>query len=255
MRNTIIDIHVHPRLNKRPVKAMEEMIRAAANLRIGRICLLGDVLRFGWNPSEEQIRAINTLTIRLVKRWPETLTGFCFLNALHSPRFCFAEMERCIVGAGFKGIKFEVSTVASDKRLDPLVAKAAELDAVVLHHCWDNRIIGNRRHQSDSTDVARLAARHPNAKIVMAHLTGVGIRGVRVVKDLPNVYVDTSGSQPFADLVEYAVQELGAERLVFGSDAPGRDFSCQLGRITGARITERQRRLILGGNAERLLGI
>ena len=73
------------------------------------------------------------------------------------------------------------------------------------------------------------------------------------VADCPNVCVDTSGSQPVADMLEYAVEKLGAERIVFGSDVPVRDFPSQLGKVYGAKLRRRDRRLILGGNAERLL--
>ena len=78
-------------------------------------------------------------------------------------------------------------------------------------------------------------------------------RGVADVQDCPNVLVDTSGSQPEQGIVEWAVAQLGAERLVYGSDVVGRDFGTQLGRVLGARLTARQRDLILGGNACRLL--
>jgi uncharacterized protein len=91
--------------------------------------------------------------------------------------------------------------------------------------------------------------------IVMAHLTAAGARGVHDVKSHRNVLVDTSGSQPVAEVVEYAVAELGADRVVYGSDVPGRDYSAQLGRIWGARISEAARRKILYQNTARLLGL
>ena len=249
----IIDIHSHPRLDRRPVRAMAEIIRQAKRFGIDKLCLLGDVLRFGVNPRPDQVKQINDLTIRLVKRWPDILIGFCFLNPTHSKRFIAGEIERCVTGEGCKGIKLEIAVNARDKRLDPIMEQAEELNLVVLHHSWDTTIINNRNHQSDPADIAHLASRFPQVKIIMAHLTGGGMRGVLAVKDLANVYVDTSGSQPFAGLVEYAIAELGAERLLYGSDVPGRDFSCQLGRIYGARIKEKEKQMILGLNAKRIL--
>jgi predicted TIM-barrel fold metal-dependent hydrolase len=88
----------------------------------------------------------------------------------------------------------------------------------------------------------------------MAHLGGVGIKGVEDVADCHNVYIDTSGAQPEAGLVEYAVTRIGAERIVYGSDAPCRTFGAQMARIREADITEAQRRLIFSENARRLLG-
>jgi predicted TIM-barrel fold metal-dependent hydrolase len=50
-----------------------------------------------------------------------------------------------------------------------------------------------------------------------------------------------------------AVRELGAERVIYGSDAGGRSFASQLAKVTGAEIPESARRLILGENLRRLL--
>ena len=83
----------------------------------------------------------------------------------------------------------------------------------------------------------------------------IELKNTADIKPYPNISIDTCGSQPEHGFVEYAVEQLGAERVVFGSDAPGRDFSCQLGRVVGADITEEQRRTVLTDNGARLLGL
>jgi predicted TIM-barrel fold metal-dependent hydrolase len=50
-----------------------------------------------------------------------------------------------------------------------------------------------------------------------------------------------------------AVRELGAERVIYGSDAGGRSFASQLAKVMGAEIPEAARQLILGENLRRLL--
>jgi predicted TIM-barrel fold metal-dependent hydrolase len=55
-------------------------------------------------------------------------------------------------------------------------------------------------------------------------------------------------------MTEMAVHELGAERVIFGSDAGGRSFASQLGKVMGANISAAAKRLILGENFRRLLG-
>jgi len=50
------------------------------------------------------------------------------------------------------------------------------------------------------------------------------------------------------------VRELGAERVLYGSDAGGRSFASQLAKVHGADIPERSKRLILADNLKRLLG-
>jgi predicted TIM-barrel fold metal-dependent hydrolase len=87
----------------------------------------------------------------------------------------------------------------------------------------------------------------------MAHLGGARERGVLDLIDCENVAIDTSGSFPESNSVEYAVKLLGPRRVVFGSDRPCRDFAVQKGRIMGAEISAEARNLILGGNAARIL--
>ena len=89
----------------------------------------------------------------------------------------------------------------------------------------------------------------------MAHLNGCGVRGILDIQDLPNVYMDTSGSQPDAGFIEYAVAKIGAERILFGSDVPIRDYATQLAKVTGAAIPAEAKELILGANAARLLNL
>ena len=50
-----------------------------------------------------------------------------------------------------------------------------------------------------------------------------------------------------------AVRELGPERIIWGSDAGGRTFASQLGKVMGADIPETAKNLILGGNLKRMM--
>jgi len=55
--------------------------------------------------------------------------------------------------------------------------------------------------------------------------------------------VDLCGSEPEAGLTEYAVEKLGV-----GSDASGRDFSVQMGKVLGASIGEEEKERTLSRN-------
>ena len=65
--------------------------------------------------------------------------------------------------------------------------------------------------------------------------------------------IDLGGSDPTTGFVEMAVRELGAERIVFGSDAGGRSFASQIAKVQGADVTDEQRNLIFRDNLKRLL--
>jgi len=45
--------------------------------------------------------------------------------------------------------------------------------------------------------------------------------GIRAIRDTRNVYAEIAGSDPVSGFVEMAVRELGAERVIYGSDVGG----------------------------------
>jgi hypothetical protein len=63
-----------------------------------------------------------------------------------------------------------------------------------------------------------------------------------------------AGFDPTAGAVEMAVRELGAERVVYGSDTGGRSLASQIAKVSGAAISGRDKKLIFRENLRRLLG-
>ena len=91
-------------------------------------------------------------------------------------------------------------------------------------------------------------------QFIAAHTGNDWERGVRAIRATKNVYAEICGSDPTAGMVEMAVREVGAERVIYGSDYGGRSFASQLAKVQGADISDHDKRLILGGNVARLLG-
>jgi predicted TIM-barrel fold metal-dependent hydrolase len=252
----IIDVHTHPILrdDHRGRTGAEQLLARARAHGIRQVVVLGDVLAFGRSPNATQIRLINDETHELMCRHPEFVTGFCHLNPTLGAPAVRAEVARC-VARGFRGLKLEIANNAADAVMRPLMEEARRHHLIVLQHAWSMTKIGERAFHTDPEDVATLARRFPDVRIIMAHLTGCGVRGVQAVKACPNVVVDTSGAAPETGMVEYAVEQLGAGRILYGSDAPIRDFGVAIARITGSRLDLRTQRKILHDNAAALLGL
>lgn len=254
-RNRAIDIHTHL-ATAGPVPSDEELRRAVDTARyygIDRIVLLGNLIAMGGpDPSMEDIATINTHTLGAMAKYPDVYIGFCYLNPAHPVSFLREEIDRCVAQGGMRGLKLWIAVKATDPRLDPIMEAAAELGVPVLHHAWYKQTVF-AYNESTPADIAELARRFPQVPIVMAHLTGCGCRGVLDVAELPNVYIDTSGGQPESDILEYAVRQLGPDRVLYGSDWPLRDFGVQLGRVRGADLTDDALDRILWRNAARLL--
>jgi len=102
------------------------------------------------------------------------------------------------------------------------------------------------------------ANRHPSVKLLLAHLgNGAGDNGkvelqVRAIQKAKhgNVWVDTSSARSILPgLFEWAVREVGAERLLFGSDTPLYHVAMLRARVDAAGISLAAKRLILRENA------
>ena len=74
---------------------------------------------------------------------------------------------------------------------------------------------------------------------------------------MKNVYFDTAAS-PFlysSQIYNQVSQLVGAEKILFGSDYPLLTQTRLLQEINAADLPEEAKRLILSGNAQKLLGI
>jgi predicted TIM-barrel fold metal-dependent hydrolase len=123
---------------------------------------------------------------------------------------------------------------------------------VIYQHTW-LKTTGNLDGESTPADLHALASRHPEASIICGHTGGNWELGIRTIRDLPHVSVDLGGGDPTSGLVEMAVRELGASRVLYGSDVAGRSFASQLGKVTAAEITPEEKQMILGQNLRRLM--
>lgn len=248
----IIDIHTHDFWKEGSYEEPDKVVAQAQKAGIDYIVNLGDVSHFGYYPDAEQIKIINDRTREHVRRYSPYMYGFCFLNPANPASNVLDEMHRCLEEPEFHGVKLEVSLNCRAPELDIIMETLHELNMPLLHHCW-YKTVSKCPQESDPSDIACLARRFPDVKIIMAHLCADGIRGVEDVADCPNVSIDTSGAQPEAGILEYAVKRIGAHRILYGSDAPCRNFSVQLAKIEEADIPESDKRLILSENAKEVL--
>jgi predicted TIM-barrel fold metal-dependent hydrolase len=203
----------------------------------------------------------NELVKELVDTYPQELVGF--VRAMCQDPDAPLIIEKFVRKYGFKGVKIHTEPNWPLEGLlaaHPIFLKAAELGIPVLIHSWHREegltqearnIIGD--HTFPIRIVAELGKRYPYTKFIFAHMGGIWTKAFQAAKLYPNLYFDTSGFDPEMGIVESAVEALGPERVLFGSDAPGRSYIAQLAKVQYADITEKDKRLILGENAARIL--
>jgi predicted TIM-barrel fold metal-dependent hydrolase len=116
---------------------------------------------------------------------------------------------------------------------------------------------------STPIQIGDLAERLPELTLLIAHggqlaMHGLGIFDcLNVVQSNPNVYVESSGIPETGteSLIERAVLEASAERVVFGTNMPINHPQMELERIRVAAISETARQQILGSNMAKILAL
>jgi hypothetical protein len=124
----------------------------------------------------------------------------------------------------------------------------------LLTHTWGE---GEEALLCSPKLVAVVAEQHPNVPIIVGHSGGVlpGYRlSVEAARRCPNVYLETCGSFQAMGLVEYLVDGVGADRVLFGTDVTFICMTAELGRVVYARLSTQEKRQVLGLNAARLFG-
>ncbi|MBL9215582.1 MAG: amidohydrolase family protein [Opitutaceae bacterium] len=113
-------------------------------------------------------------------------------------------------------------------------------------------------------DFVPFANRYPTVRLLLAHLGNGGgdnqrpdlqVRAIQAAQH-GNLWVDTSSSRSILPrLIEWAVAEIGAERLLFGTDTPLYHAATQRARVESADIPAAAKQLILRDNALKFFGL
>ena len=242
----IIDAHTHVHSlpnhmwdspPERIVKLMDE-----ANISRAIIMPYGEIL-------PEDLSLLE-YTISSVKKYPQRLIGFARMHP-GGGKEGVEIFEKSVVEDGIRGLKFHpVGT--SIHPADPLsvmfVKKACELGIPTLFHCGDEE-------WTLPLQIARLLKKVPEAKVILGHMGGYFHveDAIAVAKDYENCYLETSAT-PNPKIIEKAVAELGAQRVIFGSDGPGCLPKLEVEKITVLHLDAQSEKQIFHDNIMQLLG-
>lgn len=253
----VIDVHVHPfpvpqvGSGATPRQAADFLIRQADVAGVSRMVLMNLGRTWNTSPPMAACAEANDLGLEVQKLAPDRFICFAYVNPAE-PDAARAEIDRQVLRKGMAGLKLWVAVRASDPRVIQVVRHAASLGVPILQHVWI-KAGGNQGGESSPDDLAELATAVPEARIIMGHLGGAGFHGIESVRHLKNVYAETGGSEPESGIVEMAVARLGPNRVIFGSDATGRQMAVQLGKVLGADLPDDVKKRILWGNLNAIL--
>lgn len=178
-----------------------------------------------------------------------------------------SEIDR-IKAAGILGIKFNPlfqDIRPDDRNMYPIYEKLTHEGLFVFYHAG----MGSGHEDKDDirstpSGLRRLHDDHPDLKLICAHFGGSGMFA-EVMAHLAGtgVYLDTSQTPTCRDLDIASLKKLisrhGTDRMLYATDYPwarqGGDYGWEYELLNMLDLSEEDRGLILGGNAQRLFSL
>jgi predicted TIM-barrel fold metal-dependent hydrolase len=214
---------------------LRDMDAAGVDMAVG--CSLGQMID-------------NDYTASVGTKYPDRIIPFGQVNARASD--AADQVRRDHDRHGFKGLKLHPVLhgyhVVDHGLLDPIFEACAERGILVLFNALDDAFI----HPLGIEEIAR---NYPAVPTVIAHMGTVWnvTEAILVARRNANIYLETSSSQLIE--VRMAYRDLGARKIIMGTDWPGSDFDLERRKIAKAVEDPADRALIEGGNLGRLLGL
>jgi len=245
----IIDAHAHYGEWFFPIRATKEhdIMRIAAKYKIEKV-IFSSTLAIVYDLVEGN-RALGFL----IDMNPDYY-GYVVLNPNY-PELSEKMILECLSNPKFLGMKihpdYSAQPVSCETNIH-LLDLARKKRRVVLLHTW-----GEQGVRASSA----VAETFPDLFVIMGHMGGDGLNGqgwraaIGAARKLDNVYLEICGSDLHKDRIKEAVDAMGCDRILFGSDmtliAP--DFA--VGMVTEAEISEEAKEAIFYTNAKKLFGI
>ncbi|MFO7897582.1 MAG: amidohydrolase family protein [Planctomycetota bacterium] len=189
----------------------------------------------------------NEKVLAAMRAHPGRILGYVAIHP-RSAEWVEEQMTQYI-GEGFIGLKLHNANgfPYTDEAYEPALAIANEHRMPVLLHTWGQpETLGQCRE---------LAGRYPDAALLLAHSGVENEPGyIELARDAPNVMLELALSRGPRGLVQRLVEAVGADRVVWGSDAFFMGQAQQIGKVLGARISDEDKVKLLSENARRVLG-
>ena len=202
----------------------------------------------------------NQEMIDWTNKYPDKFIGLAVANPRYSEDI-YNELTKCFESKGVLGIKIHPATYVHDHPIngsgyEPVWEFAKKNNCPVLTHAGPR----TEFHTCGPEVIAKVASQHPGVNILIGHCGSYDSwqsldEYISIVKQYDNLYLETSTMNRFYRAVDYMVNKVGDEKVIFGSDGPFHSIIAEFGSIVYARVSEKQKENILYYNIAKLLGI
>lgn len=249
-----LDSHVHAHLFD---GGPEGNIAFADRLGIDRMYISRPVYDGEGTPKD--FRSYNDLMYNCMKQYPGRLIGQLTVNVVHQKE-SLEEIKRCI-DLGMVGLKVYTQVKINDPLFYPIVEKMIDLKMIIHMHANCQLGVGGYRKKYDTgirpqtsipEDFVEIAQRYPEAMFQYAHI-GMGSDweyACKMFAPYSNIYVDSSGSNNAENMIDFAMSQLGEDRIFFGTD---NCYYQSVGKILASKLSETQKQKIFFDNYNNIL--
>jgi uncharacterized protein len=213
----------------------------------------------------EAMRASNQWIAEVVRANPVAEVLISIDPAALPPQAITAHLAE-LAAAGVLGVKLHPvshSFEPNDPRLHPMYELCADAGLIVLSHSGPGP--AGAAGSARPSEFAPVLRKWPDLRLVLAHLGGASWRETAAVAaDFPQLVFDLSeiiewtGAPHAPSAAELAalIRQIGADRVMLGSDFPWYDPLQTADRVAGLpRLSAAERAAILGGTAMRVFGL
>lgn len=243
---SVIDAHTHMgRIDGTYVSksTCDEMIEVMDRENIGQIfCSPHSALH--------DTTVMNAELEAAMQKYPNRIKGYYLFNPNYPERY-LSHIDDILNIEGYIGLKF-LPTYHKYPLDGENYREAFEFadrhSLVILMHTW-----GNNDPHNAPRHVEMVAKKYKNLKIIMGHSApGELDESIRVVNTYGNVYLDLCDIHRHSGIVDKMVENVGADKVLYGTDAPWYDFSYGIGSVLFSRISDDDKYKILFENANKL---
>lgn len=192
----------------------------------------------------------NKSVYHAVRNCPERLIGIGMANPWDPG--AEEELERCFCEYGFAGVKFNCLRfgLSAERHglMDPLFSIVRTYHGFVIAHAMSDLFSIPNKWED-------MAMRFPDVPVLMSHIGSPHMHeaAIRCCERTSNLYLITAGA--FPRHIAEAYQILGPGRLFFASDGLYGSVAQELDTIEYIVKDDRDKAMILGGNAQSILGL
>jgi len=225
-----------------PKSDAKGIVERSASIGIDKTCISS------WVGIWADYQTGNQIVYDAIQQFPEKFIGYATLDPNYVEDWD-SELKRCYKDYGFKGIKpyYPRTCVPyNSPKLDKWYRYGNQHHLFALMHPSDKF----------AEEIEEVSKKYPNISFLLAH-SGISFKVARdhceIAKKRKNIFLEITFTSVTYGSIEFMVEQVGAGKVLFGTDQPMRDPIPQFGWVAYSHLSEKEKRKILGENMQKIL--